>query len=558
MYECDGWESKYDHKCSACEEGYGLVTGRASTCSDKLKCQDEPHVADRCVKFTSLEPSVCEEQKCAHEIDGTDPADPAACPEEKGCGMMSDSPKSGTTFGLHKFDLDLTDTTFWSGKTVTVTLVPAPPDPAGEAAEFYWERPSWNSKGDATKAVTFSADLDTWEPSTGQGSITLRIPEDVPAHHKAVITATFTRPGLYNLHVSVAGCYNGGSAVDCVFDSTSKAPLNVGPGGISLTATNSTFKIDKNRVANKWFEPVVSGDRFIEDQSNMKITQTTFNDNHGPDHDHHNITFTTTVLDDHSNPRIGHDELLVELIPDQIAGLDLPTVLLATKGLMLAKQLQGDKPVEIGYGDPDSGKYLFNHSLQTFGVYSVNVWLCDRVTPDKCNTHDGAMPKALMGGTIPKFTLCPQNTADKSALTDGTWSKPADFFQTGSHLDTCQCLPGFHSATGTGRTCASVEAGQAGPNTFGGKTAEVKTCGAGTSCGCEVSLQTQAGYAEDCQSNNWNPGCTVDKSGNCQACKKQSYQNLPGMAGCWACGNGEHTSNLSPLLVFSQAIPIAT
>ena len=545
-HKCNGWQSLSDRTCSACDEGYGLVTGKASTCGSDPSCKVDPHVPDKCVKFTSLEPSVCEEQKCAHANYGGGTGAAGACTAKAGCQMKSDSPQSGTTKGLHEIELDLTNHGFWASKTVTVTLAPAPPDPKGGAAEFYWERPTWNAKSDMSTAVTFSAP-DTWTSTgNGQGSLTLHIPEDVPAN-TAVVTATFTRPGLYNLHFTVAGCHNGASTESCVFDATSKAPLNVGPGDVSLTNTGLTFDIDKSRVDNKWFEPVVSGDRFI------KVTQTTFNDNQGEDHDHHNITVVTTVLDDHNKPRTGQDELLIELKPTIPA--DLPTVLLATQGLMQVTRHPSEAPpVEIRYGDADTGTYMFNHSLQHFGVYTVKAWVCDRGSLGNCNTRQHAMANTLMGGTIPKFTLCPQNTADKSKATgdctssegckwSGSGVDGADFFKTGSHLDKCECLPGFHSTTGKSTTCEAVEAGKAGSGSeagkpgFGGRTADLKTCDAGTSCGCDATSQA-GGYEEDCQSLNWNPACAVDRSGGCRSCKKQSYQNLPGQAGCWACGNG--------------------
>eukprot|EP01046_Picozoa_sp_COSAG06_P003971 COSAG06_NODE_160_length_21658_cov_6.433462_5_plen_1986_part_00 len=524
--ECKAYKTLYDQRCNQCDEGYAVIEG--------ARPEHQQHTRDICFGFTSLRPSTCTDHACVQKRYLPNPGDSLdECVAEKGCQLAVDGAQNSFQLDLHSSWIG----TAAAPKSVTISVVRYCPDAANVAdGALYWQR--HDTPGCPTSSTTGADDHVSitlpsgWNSDPGIGSVTFSAATGISP--TGTIQLNFKRPGLFRLTVTANGKEYTESAVT----------LDVGPGRVSSGEEGvSTWQLGVRQ--NSLFSQLITLDHrsWWSGSGDVSIGDSDMTFQEGFEYV---VNVAAQAQDAQGNKRVGRDEMRIQISTAE--GLHATW---ATVGL-LGEHVHASESVvcvagtcSLPYGS-HTGSYTFASNatkdesgyFNYSGVLTVSVWFCDASQKPDC--EGDVMIKGPQ-----TFTVCPQNTVYTGPDIDQ--HTPGDWFNQiieGDHLESCQCMPGFYSSTGSGTACKPCASGKRGSQNFGGNKDICVGCTAGTYCGCE-SESAQV-LKDTCISKGgaWQPACVGAKKNNgdpkgaCDVCKQDSYQNQEEQSVCWQCRTG--------------------
>jgi hypothetical protein len=489
---------------------------------------------------TNLDPRACEDLNCSNSLSHNGVYPMAAC-HNAGCTFTAGAPTVPNRLSLI---LDW-DRRLLGNVNITVTRDacsgPSFDPSTGQTRkpQFYWEQPHYCEKmrANATDIIQCGHPLQpcvnvppVWIGSSNSTENTSGIVEIVVNH-----------PGLFRVNVETTSALPASSGGGQLTLRLPTRQLSIGPGPADHAAsTVRPAAIHENKTT--------SGSRTLGRYELDKPGE--------------GYNFSFSIVDSQQNPRVGRDELVVEVTrvdpqvlrssPESRGSAEYQPELSAKYPFNITYTTAAlRRPVstnqetdcktdtvctgELKYGDWDTGVYTFNQSLVEFGVYSVKAWVCTQDTLLECLNRAHPLSMSYT------FTVCPQNTDVRSdldlrdSMLNGTIA--------GAVLDKCQCQAGFKSPAGIGENCNACDRGQF--QTSMGKN-DCHDCVAGTYCGCASEYASVD--STKCGEMAWNPACSL-----CDACPPGQFQNKEGQGACRRCRDGFDCSGAK--MTFPIALP---
>eukprot|EP01046_Picozoa_sp_COSAG06_P061705 COSAG06_NODE_13640_length_1236_cov_1.534741_1_plen_406_part_10 len=322
---------------------------------------------------------------------------------------------------------------------------------------------------------------------------------------RGTLKLTFNHPGTFEMRLSALTQTMG--RLDYL------VTIDVAPGGLSMNA--STVSSPELLV------PVFkSGDSSLG-RPNLAFDGSTYG-------------FSVRARDVNKNPRIGRDQLVVEILRKDVSLLgpskDLQpeqpfNTTLMTEYMCNLTDCRQSKGVIVLPGSKDTGEYNFTRAISQYGVFTVSAWLCDTVHARSCLSDNPARHRFRIAGGEDSsiFTICPQNSALRNADQATSY---------GEVLQLCLCEPGFWAAK-PGTTCLACPAGKFAAQQGGSLDTACSNCNPGTACDCHSGPDFAQVDADNCSNFAWSPACK-----SCTQCQVGRYEDRSGKSSCDRCEEG--------------------